>query len=69
MCAKFNPGGIEVFVGTMKGEIYKWEIQTNAISPVGQHQAPVKDLYAFNLNNQVLLASGGFDGKVLFWTQ
>lgn len=37
---------------------------------IGQHAAPVKDVYAFpNPQNQMqlIICSGGFDAKVMFW--
>jgi mRNA export factor len=67
LCVEFSHGSVGVFFGTATNQIFYWDLPTNQISQVGQHNAPVKDLYSFNANGQNLVVSGGFDGLVTFW--
>ena len=52
----------------MDGSIRKWDLQQNSITIVGNHSAPVKDVFSFCYNNMEILVSGGWDSRVKFWT-
>ena len=48
--------------------IKRWDLQTNQMTVVGQHAQPVKDIANINISNNSVVISGGWDGKVKFWT-
>lgn len=73
---QFNQNSI-LFIAHSDGSIMRWDpshqgsssLISNASSPqvVGQHDAPVKDIFCFNNNSGNILVSGGYDCMVKFW--
>lgn len=49
--------------------ILRWCLQTNQVFPIGQHDAPVKDVFSLVVpqNNMSIVISCGWDAQVKFW--
>jgi len=66
----WNPTAAQIFLGCGDNKVRVWDLQSNQVAEVGSHDAPVKDCYAFELPGKgVVIASGGWDAKVRFWSQ
>jgi mRNA export factor len=50
--------------------IKKWDLASNQVMTVGEHQAPVKEVCSILVpsNNMSVVISGGWDAKVKFWS-
>ncbi len=50
--------------------IKKWDLPSNQVSVIGQHNQPVKDVANFTVPgmNVNVVVSGGYDARVKFWT-
>lgn len=61
------PDQMGLLIASADNLVKKWDLVTNQLIPVGQHSQPVKDVYAYMLNGQCLMVSGGYDARVKFW--
>lgn len=44
-----------------------WTLRNNYMQEIGSHSAPLKDLKAFEYNNELIVATAGFDCFLCLW--
>ncbi|MES1908081.1 MAG: hypothetical protein MHM6MM_001085 [Cercozoa sp. M6MM] len=63
--AIWAPDGQSLFFAGADGGVYRWSVQGNQVTKIGQHDAPVKSVRWNAAGNGLI--SGGWDGKLRYW--
>lgn len=61
------PDSYNIITSDIEGVIYNFNIETNQIVTLGNHTSGCNELLMFNINNNNILISGGWDGYLHFW--
>lgn len=56
----------QIFMATATNAVKAWDLAGNRVADIGQHQAPVKDVFYVKDMNQCVVSSG-WDGFVKVW--
>ncbi|EGC38623.1 hypothetical protein DICPUDRAFT_148649 [Dictyostelium purpureum] len=65
LCTDWNGDGTQVFTGGVDNKVKLWNLQTNQMVQVAQHNAPVKD--CFWIEESKVLVTGGWDKSIKYW--
>lgn len=62
-------GPSPIYIAGSDNQIYYWDPNNSQMQPqvVAKHDAPVKDVYSFNIQGSMFLVSGGWDAFVKFF--
>jgi mRNA export factor len=65
LCTAWAPDSSRVFSGACDSVLRSWDLATNTINIIGQHEGTVKEIY---YNNEVnCLISGSWDKTIRYW--
>lgn len=65
LCSAFSQDGKTVYSGACDNKAQAWDLGSNQVMQIAQHEAPIKAIFAVNDINAI--ATGSWDKKVKYW--
>lgn len=67
LSAAWSSDGLKVFTGSCDNSAKMWDLQSDQLIPIGNHDAPVKTVHHITRPNYSCVMTGSWDKTIKFW--